>query len=101
MYPTAFSDGFHRFSPLVVAFFFVVFLLPAVAFFRVVVREVVLFVLAAAGAFFVFPRVVPTVVFLTVVEARPFVDGVWDRSSVFPLVVTFLRVTRRLVAPSC
>lgn len=74
MYPASFSGGFHRLSPLVVVFFVVVFLLPLVAFFRVVVREVVLFVLAAL-AFFVFPRVVPTLVFLTVVEARPFVDG--------------------------
>lgn len=79
---------------LVVAFLVVVFLLLVAVFFAVAVRAVVL--LVALVAFFVFAR---DVVFFTAV--RPLVDGASEASPVCSLVVAFLRVPRRVVAPSC
>ena len=72
-------------------------LLPEVVFFL----AAVLFVLAVAVAFFVFPRVVPVVVAFGAVEVRLLVDGTCETSWVSSLVIAFLRVPRRAVAPSC
>ncbi len=82
---------------LVVVFLTVALLLPEVVFFL----AAVLFVLAVATAFFVFPRVVPVVVALGAVEVRLLVDGTCETSWVSSLVVAFLRVPRRVIAPSC
>ena len=82
---------------LVLTFFVVeLFLLEAVF-----LAVVVLFVRVVPVAFVARLRVVPVLVFLTVVEVRPFVDDVRDASSVSPVGAAFLRVPRRVAAPSC
>ena len=79
------------------ALFVAAFLVLEVVFFPLVL----LFVRVAAVAFFVRPRVVRVVVFFALVDDRPFADGVWESSEESPVVVTFLRVPRLVVAPFC
>jgi hypothetical protein len=78
--------------------FFVVELFRLEAVFLAVA---VLFVRVVPVAFVALLRVVPVLVFLTVVEVRPLADDVWDASSVSPVGATFLRVPRLVAAPSC
>ena len=82
---------------LVVVFFTGALLLPEVVFFLAAVP----FVLAVPVAFFVFPRVVPAEVAFDAVEGRLLVDGTCETSWVSSRVVAFLRVPRRVIAPSC
>jgi hypothetical protein len=82
---------------LVLTFFVVeLFLLEAVF-----LAVVVLFVRLVPVAFVALLRVVPVLVFLTVVEVRLLADDVCDASSVSPVGAPFLRVPRRAAALCC
>ena len=102
MYSTSLSSyvDFIDLDLLVEALLAVVFLLREVVFFPAAVF-VDLAVLDAWDAFFVFPRFVAVAVFFPVVDVRPLADGDCNASPASSVVIAFLRVPRRVVAPSC
>src|SRR5260370_21408279 len=77
--------------------FVVDFLVPEAVFFPLVL----FFARVATVAFLVRPRVVRVVVSFAVVDDRPFAEGVWESDEGSSVVVTFLRVRRRVAAPFC